>query len=331
MNTSPPPVVREGLPLDPRSGRRSISSACSRSARADEGATARLGAQRAPTAHALAGRHVALLFEKPSLRTRVDLRDRRPRARRRHAARAVASSPKARASRSKTSPATSSAGSHALVVRTFAQEKAAHRWRGRAAAARHQRADRRRASVPGAGRHADAARALGDAARPDHRLRRRRQQRRDLAGACRVHAGHPRARRLAARLRAARRRSSPRPREVAQDGARRSPVHRSARGGRAAPTPIYTDVWTSMGEEREAAERQADLRAVPGQRGADGRRRAERAVHALPARASRRGSHRGGARVAASVVFDQAENRLHTQKALLLMLLGADGSAWLAH
>ena len=37
--------------------------------------------RRTPTP--LAGRHVALLFEKPSLRTRVDLRDRRPRARRR--------------------------------------------------------------------------------------------------------------------------------------------------------------------------------------------------------------------------------------------------------
>ena len=28
-----------------------------------------------------------------------------------------------------------------------------------------------------------------------------------------------------------------------------------------------------------------------------------------------------------SVVFDQAENRLHTQKALLLMLLGSDGDS----
>ncbi len=43
-----------------------------------------LGPQ-APTATALAGVHVALLFEKPSLRTRVDLRDRDPRARRRRA------------------------------------------------------------------------------------------------------------------------------------------------------------------------------------------------------------------------------------------------------
>lgn len=85
---------------------------------------------------------------------------------------------------------------------------------------------------------------------------------------------------------------------------------------------VYTDTWTSMGQEAEA-----DLRrqvfapyqvndglmslAKPG----------ARFMHCLPA-------HRGEEvtadvfESAASVVFDQAENRLHCQKALLLMLLG---------
>jgi ornithine carbamoyltransferase len=86
---------------------------------------------------------------------------------------------------------------------------------------------------------------------------------------------------------------------------------------------IYTDVWTSMGQEAEAEDR---LRAFEGfcvtpEVMAVG---APDAVfmHCLPA-------HRGE-EVAAevidgpqSVVFDQAENRLHVQKALLLCLLGA--------
>ena len=49
----------------------------------------------------------------------------------------------------------------AVVIRTFARSACVQIADVDAAAARHQRADRRGASVPGAGRHADAARALG--------------------------------------------------------------------------------------------------------------------------------------------------------------------------
>jgi ornithine carbamoyltransferase len=84
---------------------------------------------------------------------------------------------------------------------------------------------------------------------------------------------------------------------------------------------IYTDVWASMGAEHEAAERRgafADYQV-------NDRlfRHAEPDalfMHCLPAK---RGEETTDTVIesARSVVFDQAENRLHAQKALLLMLL----------
>jgi len=85
---------------------------------------------------------------------------------------------------------------------------------------------------------------------------------------------------------------------------------------------IYTDTWTSMGRESEREVRRVAFApyqvnealmalAKPG----------ALFMHCLPA-------HRGEEvtadvfESAAAVVFDQAENRLHGQKALLLMLLG---------
>ncbi len=84
---------------------------------------------------------------------------------------------------------------------------------------------------------------------------------------------------------------------------------------------IYTDVWTSMGEERFRERDAAMLRpfAVTDELFTYAARHAV-FMHCLPA-------HRGE-EVAASVidgpcsiVFDQAENRLHAQKALLCALL----------
>ncbi len=84
---------------------------------------------------------------------------------------------------------------------------------------------------------------------------------------------------------------------------------------------IYTDVWTSMGQENESAKRDTDFKnyqinpqimdlAKPG----------SIFMHPLPAH--------NGQEVSAdmlddprSVVFDQAENRLHAQKAIFLHLL----------
>jgi len=83
---------------------------------------------------------------------------------------------------------------------------------------------------------------------------------------------------------------------------------------------IYTDVWTSMGQEDETAER---LRAFKGFQVNDALMRAAEPdaifMHCLPAH---RGEEVSASVVegAASVVFDQAENRLHAQKALLALL-----------
>jgi len=89
---------------------------------------------------------------------------------------------------------------------------------------------------------------------------------------------------------------------------------------------VYTDVWTSMGQEKERAERQrafggyqvnAELLALASPDAI--------VMHDLPA-------HRGE-EIAdeviegpQSVIFDQAENRLHAQKAVLSLILGGEGA-----
>ncbi len=85
---------------------------------------------------------------------------------------------------------------------------------------------------------------------------------------------------------------------------------------------LYTDVWTSMGQEAEAEERKRIF--SPYQVGQDlfSKARPDAIfMHCLPAK---RGQEVTGEMIESpqSVVFDQAENRLHAQKALLLMLLG---------
>jgi len=84
---------------------------------------------------------------------------------------------------------------------------------------------------------------------------------------------------------------------------------------------LYTDVWASMGQEREAEERKLIFAPYQVNAALVGRAKPPAIVmHCLPA-------HRGeeitddvieGSR---SVVWDQAENRLHAQKALLEWLL----------
>ncbi len=86
---------------------------------------------------------------------------------------------------------------------------------------------------------------------------------------------------------------------------------------------IYTDVWASMGQEEEAAERKkifepfqvnTELMTAAGDQAYF--------MHCLPA-------HRGDEVTdevidgSQSIVFDEAENRMHVQKAIMVYLMGA--------
>jgi len=84
---------------------------------------------------------------------------------------------------------------------------------------------------------------------------------------------------------------------------------------------VYTDVWVSMGDEAEAERRRADL--APYQLNEDLLAAASPeaiALHCLPAHPGEEITE-GVLYGERSAVWDQAENRLHAQKALLELLL----------
>ncbi len=85
---------------------------------------------------------------------------------------------------------------------------------------------------------------------------------------------------------------------------------------------IYTDVWASMGQEDEAAERRKIF--MPYQVNSELMAHADKealVMHCLPA-------HRGDEITdevidgPQSIVFDEAENRMHVQKAIIATLMG---------
>jgi ornithine carbamoyltransferase len=287
----------------------------------------RLGA-RAPTTTALAGMHVALLFEKPSLRTRSTFEV---------AIRELGAYPM-------DVPAEFAGGGreplqdvarnlerwvHALVVRTYAQDKVAllarsacrmtvinaltdeqhplqaladvmtMRERWGAAAGKGAALERTRRTVAFVGDGNNVATSLAHAA--------------CMAGIS-VNIASPPGYELPRQVRTE-------AAAVARGGAQLrcfTDPHEAVAGVDA----IYTDVWASMGEEAEAENRR--LVFAPYQVNSDLMAAAAPGalfMHCLPA-------HRGDEvtedviESPASVVFDQAENRLHTEKALLAMLLG---------
>jgi len=90
---------------------------------------------------------------------------------------------------------------------------------------------------------------------------------------------------------------------------------------------LYTDVWTSMGQEAERERRLTDFQGYRIDAALIARASPRvKVMHCLPA-------HRGeeisdeAVESPASIVFDQAENRLHAQKAILRLLLADDAAA----
>ncbi len=93
---------------------------------------------------------------------------------------------------------------------------------------------------------------------------------------------------------------------------------------------LYSDVWTSMGQEAEKAQRLRDFAGYQINEAllahADGQCRI---MHCLPAHRDEEITD-GAMEHPRSIVFDQAENRLHAQKAVLRMLLGREPAAAMA-
>jgi len=85
---------------------------------------------------------------------------------------------------------------------------------------------------------------------------------------------------------------------------------------------LYTDVWTSMGQEAEAERRRASFAGYQvNQELLSLAKREVIFMHPLPAHHGEEIAE-GLLESPQSVVFDQAENRLHMQKAILAKLLG---------
>jgi ornithine carbamoyltransferase len=108
--------------------------------------------------------------------------------------------------------------------------------------------------------------------------------------------------------------------EVAHHGARLR-LYSRPEDAVAGADAVYTDTWTSMGKEAETNTRRQAFAAYQVTRQLMNAAKPDALfMHCLPA-------HRGEEVTVevfespASIVFDQAENRLHVQKALLLMLL----------
>ena len=98
-------------------------------------------------------------------------------------------------------------------------------------------------------------------------------------------------------------------------------THDAARAARDADV-LYTDVWASMGHEEQRAKRMRDFKGFQVNQGLVNLAQKDvQVMHCLPAHRGEEitdevmdGQH--------SIILDQAENRLHLQKAILVKLLG---------
>jgi ornithine carbamoyltransferase len=108
---------------------------------------------------------------------------------------------------------------------------------------------------------------------------------------------------------------------VAREARGKVEIMRSAEDAVASAQAIYTDVWASMGQEEESAARELAFANYQVNEGLYSQAAPDAVfMHCLPA-------HRGSEVTEdvidseRSIVFDQSENRLHVQKAILLTLL----------
>jgi len=84
---------------------------------------------------------------------------------------------------------------------------------------------------------------------------------------------------------------------------------------------LYTDVWVSMGQEGEAASKQNAFDGFTIDEALLAEAKPDAIVlHCLPAHYDEEISY-GASRSLASAIFDQAENRLHAQKAIMALLM----------
>ena len=110
-------------------------------------------------------------------------------------------------------------------------------------------------------------------------------------------------------------------RRVARETRGKIEIFRSPQDAVAGAQAVYTDVWASMGQEHESAQREIAFRAYQVNESLFAHAAPDAVfLHCLPA-------HRGLEVTAGvidsprSIIYDQAENRLHVQKALLHTLL----------
>ncbi len=86
---------------------------------------------------------------------------------------------------------------------------------------------------------------------------------------------------------------------------------------------LYTDVWASMGQESEAAQRKNAFAGFQIDAGLTAAAKPDATIlHCLPAHYGEEIDY-AVSRTPNSAIFDQAENRLHAQKALMVHLMGA--------
>ena len=84
---------------------------------------------------------------------------------------------------------------------------------------------------------------------------------------------------------------------------------------------IYTDVWASMGQEKEAAKRKKAFKNFQvNEKLLSAAKSDVKVMHCLPAHREEEITD-GVMESSHSIVFDEAENRLHIQKAIMATLM----------